>query len=288
MIVAVVPQAAQDAVRESMLSVTHSDLFESMMRNTGWQDFSGTALQEAYVFPIVVISLFMYMFFAMYGIMLFRLAVAFFPKEQLLPFAATVLGMVALLPFTQARFQIYDPPVLAFSAACLLFMFGQRWFAYLFCFALACFSKETAILQIGLFAVAYYSVLPRKEFIRLLVTQLLIYGGILTLLFSVYADAPSWFEHDPWRVIFFSLRDFSKADMMVLIIVSWLTFSRWQELPHLLRQSLLVVAGCTLIYYLFGRYREYRVFFEAFPSLTLIAVYTMFAPRNHFGGSDGA
>ena len=274
---AITPESMQQAVVETVAAAATADLFKQMIESAGWKNFSGTALDIKYIFPISVIALLMYAGIATYGITLYRLAGSFFPGAQAVAAGTTLLGLTALLPFVQARFQIYDPWTLAFSALCLLFMYEKRWRAYLICFTIACLNRETIILQTMLFAAVYFAVMEREQFRKLLAAQIGIYAVVMASLKLIYIASPDWYSQDAWRVLLFTLRDFSRVDMLVIAALCAVVCARWRELPLFLRQSLWILAGCVAIYYLCGRYREYRVFFDAFPSLSLIAGYTLFS-----------
>jgi len=182
------------------------------------------------------------------------------------------LGAVAGLPvFFKYHSYIYDLTHLFLFTACLIVLVRSSWAIYLPLFGLATFSKETSILLVAIFAVAYVRVLPRKSFALLISTQLLIFLAIRGLLSSYFAGNPGGtltfhlLDHNLW------LKPYTIAQFVGLAIIAMAIARDWASKPLFLRQCLLIIVPTLLFLTLFlGFLDEYRDYYEAYPVVLLL------------------
>lgn len=252
---------------------------QDFINGAKWRGFSSRLADPAFAYPVLVIVLMMYGALVAYGFTLHRISELAFPHSKYMPMCTAIFGLFILLPFITGFFKVYDPTTLLFSALCLLFLQQQRWNAYLITFAVACLNKESILLYTGFFAMAFVSRLPHRQFVVLLITQVAIWVLIKMGVNLWYADYPGQImKYRPvfvWSVL---TRNFTAVNLIIPIVVYGLLIARWKEVPHTLRHSVWLLPACGLIYYFLGFPYEYRVFFDCFPGLTVIAGYTLFRP----------
>jgi len=273
----VTPSFIIDFVSESVLSFLNTKLVYDFTDIAKWKDYSAKLATPGFLYPVTVITFLMYLSILAYGIILQRLSAIMFPKHRITQYCTAIFGLVLLLPCIERNFKVYDPTTLLLSALCLYFMLQQKWTAYLIAFIFASLNKETAILQTVMFAAAFFNRLPKQQFIKLLLLQIGIFAALKLGINLYYSDNPGNIVkyREIWVLARVS-RDTSGYHIMVLIMLCWLIFSRWHEIPALLKHSLWIFGGGVLIYYLLGFPYEYRVFFDCFPGMTVIAGYTLF------------
>jgi hypothetical protein len=213
---------------------------------------------------IILISL------TLYSILLYlgSLKIIFLPRSQA-PIAS-LLGLLMLPPFFDSAY-IYDMPQLTLSAACLYFMYQQKWALYFVFFVLLCLNKETSIVLIFAYLYNYFDKHGFKILSKLTATQILTYLTIRILIMVIYVDNPGHVVQvnidDQIKFIFgkFSYEDFILATFFIFI----LTY-RWFSKPIFLRRSLILVVPLLMLFFVGGSPGEYRVFYETLYVITLL------------------
>lgn len=168
---------------------------------------------------------------------------------------------------------VYDFPSLFLFTLGLLFLKQRRWTQFLILFLIACFNKETIILLTMIFAIHFYNdkAIGRKFYYQLIAAQLLIFGFIKILLFILFFD-------NPGGIVEFHLIDrnyllfngYSLATFVVLLIIILSVFSRWNEKPKFLKDSLWIGIPLLILTLLFGFFDELRDYYEVFPVIILL------------------
>jgi len=273
----VTPETVQQYVGQIALSIAELPIIQEFMIRAKWTEYNPILSNPPYLYPTTIILLLMYLSFLLYAFMLHRTFLLCFPDRKYAAMWSTVLGLIVLLPFITHVFKVYDPPTLAFSILCLYFMVGQQWVPYLIVFTLSCINKETTLLQAFFFAMAFFNKMPRRKYLELLLMQLIIFASIKLAINYIYADSPGLmvkYRH-VW-VVAVESRRIVGWNILWVVFTLWLITAHWRELPATLKHSLWVFFGCTLVYYILGAPGEYRVFFDAFPGMTLMAGYSLF------------
>ena len=231
--------------------------------------------QDAY--KMVVYIALMYAALVFYALSLQELAQRFFPNSPSFALVAPVYGLFILLPFIDKDFHGYDFPTLAFFSLMLLLLHARKWQPYILCFALSCFNRETTIFMAGVFFFSCRRELGSQEFLRLLFWQFAIWCTITLALHMIFADHRNWTQPERLYVLGDELRTFS-SNKLLHFIALWLLLSyKWEKMPPLLKNIVWLLPLNIILYLGFGMFREYRVFFELFPFLTMVTGYSLFA-----------
>ena len=233
------------------------------------------------LYPAVLVIAMMCTSLVVYGFTLQKLYLRFFSGNRIIALIIAVLGLVAIVPFIDANAKLYDFPVLALNALCLLYMYERKWVKYLICFGLACINKETTFLQIGLLLLAYHANPQDRSYRNIILLQIAMYIDILAIIHHVYAANEGFnFYFRPEAIAAMMFRDLHSPVHILSIILLYCSISnRWVEIPLVLRQSLWLLPVIICLYYLCGRMLEYRVFYDVFPYLTLMAGHGIFNSR---------
>lgn len=279
-IVAITPQITQEIIGQAAYNLSKSEAMGELIESAKWDGYYTENIRSVYdYYKIVVVFFITFGFLVAYGAALYHLSKIFFPQYKILPYATSLFGLFLVIPFVKSVSKIYDFPVLALYGFCLISLYRRKWAEYLTLFALATLNKESTFLLIAFFSILFRKELKNPPYLHLLIAQCAIFIFIISGLHFIYADnRGANFWHNLVPIIFLSFRDFTSVHMMVLITIFALLTARWNEVPSDLRKSIWLLAGCTFLYYFFGLFREYRIFYECFPGLTVIASYTLFKP----------
>lgn len=279
-IVFITPEAVAVSVGNAVSQMVQGETVTTLIKMAGWKGFVTDNIKGPIdVYAISVLVFLMWVALCVYGLALYWLCAFFFPRHRWMPYLTSLFGIFLVTPFIISVSKLYDFPVLALFALSMLFLYRQQWGAYLLCFALATLNKETSLLLTGLFALVYGRDMPRSQFIDLLKKQIVLFLviiGVTRLMFINNHGSEYW--HNLVPIVFSNFRDVGALHIVILIMGFRLVTAHWRKIPLPLRQSVWLFAACIVLYYFFGKYREYRVFFECFPGMTLIAGYTLFRP----------
>lgn len=278
MVAKVTPFFLKQAALDFINDVPTNAFMSEMIRFSRWP-----ALVEIYLTPydairVMVMVLCMFAALLVYALTLRRLAAQLFPGHRFLPECTTLFGLLLAACLADGQFKVYDFPCMALAALGLYYMLQQHWRAYITVFILACFNKETAIFLLPVWGMFMWHRLPRRKWLDLAGMQLLIWLLIEGLLMTIYIHNPGDYLFHMWALLGREMMIFTPTDMAVLAVFGWMIFSRWQDLPLLLKVGCISIVGCAATYLLFGVLHEYRVFFDSLPVVALIGAYTIFAP----------
>ena len=229
---------------------------------------------DAYKMTVYIVL--MYAAYVAYALLLEKLVLEFFPGHALFALIAPVYGLFITVPYIDSDFHGYDFPSLMFCALMLLYMHRQQWNKYLLCLALASLNRETAIFLIGAFFVCYRGQLPKATFARLLFSQAAIWAIIIVAVRLAYIHNPDWPRPERPYVIADEIRNFGSGKMMQLLALWGLLAYRWEQIPRLLKNIAWLLPLNIALYLAVGMFREYRVFFDIFPFITLVTGYSLF------------
>jgi hypothetical protein len=173
---------------------------------------------------------------------------------------------------------VYDFPALFLFTLGLLFLRQRKWNHFLILFLIACFNKETIILLTMIFAIHFYNdkETTKKFYYQLIAAQLFIFGLIKILLFILFFDNPGGFVE--FHLIdrnYLLFNGYSLTTFVVLLIIVLSIFSRWNEKPKFLKDSLWIGVPLLILTLLFGFFDELRDYYEVLPVIILLISYSI-------------
>jgi hypothetical protein len=212
--------------------------------------------------------------------------------------AAPALAAAGLpMFFVQGGHYVYDPPALLFATLLSLSIARRAWRTAFVLLFLAGLNKETAIVFVVVSAFWHGGALPRRELLRVVLTQALAVGAGrgLAMIVSNPAEtiAPTnTYLRDylgPNVVSLWRSPLFDRPEMLAALVVwSLLLSARWRAKPVFVRRSAVVtVAMLAPLYLVGGWWGEIRVFLEAFPLLALLVLDTVWRIVAGDGAVDG-
>ena len=168
---------------------------------------------------------------------------------------------------------VYDFPALFLFTLGLLFLRQRKWIHFLILFLIACFNKETIILLTMIFIIHFYNdrEITKKFYYQFIAVQLLIFGIVKFLLFILFFDNPGGFvEFHLVDRNYLLFNGYSLATFVVLLIIIFSIFNRWDEKPKFLKNSLWIGLPLLILTLLFGFFDELRDYYEVFPVIILL------------------
>jgi hypothetical protein len=207
------------------------------------------------------------------------------------------LGMVLVMPvFFDYGIYIYDFSHLLLFTAGLLTLYKKQWPAFFIIFALALLNKETAIMLTLIFGLVYYSELPRKQFIKLLTIQIMIFLVIKISLYFIFIDNPGtvaeW--HLKWNIIYlitpsnyfrferlgsgmFTIANFDirwpvGINLPMFAVIIAMVAYRWPEKPLFLRKASLYLIVTFALAMTMGCINELRAYYDALPIIYILGL----------------
>jgi hypothetical protein len=172
--------------------------------------------------------------------------------------------------------KIYDFATVATFTSCLVLLHRQKLMGFLLVFVLACLNRETAFLLIVFFAVHFFGRMERKTYLLSLIAQILIFLSIRLAMLVSFRNNPGV---NAQFNLFKNFQEFAGSPIATLIVilvfvgVIWLMARHWQATPAFLRKVVLTFTPLLcMMWILFGRAFELRVFIELFPVLYVIIV----------------
>lgn len=173
---------------------------------------------------------------------------------------------------------VYDFPALFLFTLGLLLLHRRKWNYFLILFLISCFNKETTILLTLIFAIHFYkdAEVSKTFYYRFITIQLIIFAAIKILLFIL-------FRNNPGGLVEFHLIDrnyllfngYSLVTFVALLIIFLSIFSRWNEKPKFLKDSLWIAIPLLILTLFFGFFDELRDYYEAFPIVILLISYNI-------------
>lgn len=211
-------------------------------------------------------------------------------------FVGTLLALVALsiIPMFRSYF-IYDFANLFIFTTCLYLITIQNWRLYYPCFLVACFTKETAVL-LPFIIFLMPSLFPgkRKIYFAHIGSQFLLWAVIFVGLRLVYQSNPGqtlefqFMAHNVGLltrpgVFLIVNKYFMPGNFNILILISLLffVFKHWIEKPLFLRRAVLILVPMMGLALLFGWLDETRMYYEAYPILFLLGMYSVMKIFNY-------
>lgn len=268
---AMIPASVEEKLTSRMIAWRDSD--EGRETVKAWF-IRPPPLADHLIFETAVVAGVTYLTMLAFIGMLYALARALFPESLAYALITPVIALQFIPALTVENGYIYDFAELFFSCACFYLMFRQRWGLYLACVFIGTFNKETTAFGIFFFAVWFYHRLPRAQFVRLLVAQVLLFAAVKGGVMWYYADKPGIIAGSYFQQHLDFLR--TQAPMLLINLASilFLVLFRWREKPVFLRAGLWMLLPNTVAY-AFTYPGEWRGFYWSLPVLLMLATHTL-------------
>jgi len=189
-------------------------------------------------------------------------------------------AILALTPFIlSAGRHLYDFSTLGLFTLGFALMARARWTGYLLIFLLACLNKETALLLGLVFALHFYRKITAVAYRNLLLLQAALYAATRLTLAWVFRNNPGELVeyHLPQQFEAVAAHPGLTAAWLCLgVWVAGLVLYRWKDKPVFLRNALLAaLPPLAVLFLFFGAPFEFRVFYEVYPVIFLLAAHTV-------------
>lgn len=251
-------------------NLSNTPLFSMAINQLGWE----RNFLLDYTIAIIILYFFLYGLIGAIKYLFNELVSSPFHISEI----ASLL-MVAFLPVMFKYYTyIYDFPNLFLFTLAMGLMASQQWNLFLLVFTLATFNKETSILLTMIFYVHYSkNSLDRKIFIKHLIIQLFLFAAIKFILTYLYINNPgSFVEFHLYDYNLILLRKIRIIPSLIIWIpVVFLIFYKWNEKPTLLRDALWILVPLICLTALFGFIDELRDYYEAYPIVSILVVYSL-------------
>jgi hypothetical protein len=230
--------------------------------------------------------LLIYISFVGIALVLRLLLKTFYEAPDLLLTLAPVVAII-LLPIMVSYFT-YDYPSLLLFTLGLLLMARRHWVLFYAVFALACLSKETAVLLPFIFLIDTRRRGWRWPFILHLAAQMAVWVTAFVTLRLVYGDQPGAFMETHLLdynlphllnlsnyVRFNSIFLPSGLNVFMLAILGFLVVHNWRQKPAFLRSALSMLVPLVGLTLFFGLIDELRDYYEAVPVVFALGFYSV-------------
>ena len=192
------------------------------------------------------------------------------PREQLI---LPLLAQILILPFTIFFGYIYDIPQILLITLCLALLLQRRWIAYFLALALASLNKETSVLVILVFMIFYWSRLPHRTFINLLLAQTAIYAAIRAILLYIYRDNPGAPMLITLRTHYEQYISYPPSILITLVFfapIIFLMLRNWKRKHAFLQAGSVMFLILLGLFFVAGMPAEFRVFLDALPIIAVL------------------
>lgn len=277
-VVAVTPQGLQDSATQAMAEWlnTPKSMFATMVsyRHSASKP---PELRDEWLYPFTVVVILDYLFLMGYVFYVWKLAQLLFPTLFSVQVMAPVFALLAIPPFCSKFAYIYDFPVLFFSAWMTYILLRGRLWLYTLFVGVATLNKETSIYLLAVFVLYGWKMLPPKVWRYHAALQLGLICVVKLAVSVYYADSPGEFlwTRGLYDHIMTNLDGFAVYTWLGLMAATLLIGARWHEKPYILRCWAVLVPFAAMSWLIFGMRNEYRVMYEVFPPLVLMACHTL-------------
>jgi len=226
-----------------------------------------------YPVPFNVLPIFIFMVSAVAFVFAFEYLASAFYIGDLELLSISALALFILLFGWPARW-LYDFPTAFFFALGLALLVRGRLLIYLFIFTLSTINRETTFLLIPVFMLYTFKRIKLPLWLAYGFAQTVILSGIQFVIRYQLRDLPG---SPLWFAFYQNLIDYqahaSLAILNIFIFAAFLILVTygWKSKPEFLRLAFLCMFPFLfIVFILFGRAFEYRVFIEAFPAAILL------------------
>ena len=245
-------------------------------------------LSDDEIFETAVTAFISYLTLLAFIWMLYTLARALFPESSVYALYAPLIALQFLLALTVKNSYIYDFAELFFSCALFYLLFKQRWALYLITFIFATLNKETTIFALFFYMTWFYSRLPRRKFLQLLLAQGVVYAAIKGGLTLYFASYPGTLIGPPLTLAGNLEALFHRGDYIYFVLAILFMVYRWREKPALLRGALPMLLAHATVFFVLCLPGEYRDFYWSLPIMILLVTHSLVADDPLFKCSKGS
>lgn len=272
-------QLTPDGVKEKIVSAWASaERFQSMNLWHGYVE--GYEVEYLYTMLLIYIS------FIGIAFVLRLLLKTFYDASDLTLTLAPVAAIISL-PILVSYFTYDYPSLLLFTLGFLL-MARRRWVPFYVVFALACLSKETAVLLPFIFLVDARRRGWKWPFVLHLAAQMAVWTTTFVILRMIYGDQPGAFMETHLLdynlphllnlsnyVRFNSIFLPSGLNVFMLAILGFLVVHNWRQKPAFLRSALSMLVPLVGLTLFFGIIDELRDYYESVPVIFALGLHSV-------------
>ncbi len=190
---------------------------------------------------------------------------------------ASLLVLLCLPTFFRYYNYIYDLATVCLFTLGLALLVNRKWVFYMAAFIIGCLNKETSILLPFIFGLYYWKRLDRRKFLILLAMQAAIFMAIREGIVYAFRTNPG--VSPEWHLLDHNLplilQPYPVSLIASMLFLAVLVFYGWTEKPEFLKVSLLTFPVLLGMAFLFGYLDELRAYYEAYPVLALLIVYSV-------------
>lgn len=242
------------------------------------QEFSALNWEKEYLAEYAIATMLMYLSLIGFIFSIRYLFEGVFQAPNKLIVLAQFLALLCLPTLFTYTNYLYDFPTLFLFTLGLGLMVRARWGLYLALFFIACLNKETTILLTMIFAIHFFPrvALNRGTYIRLIVSQLLIFAVIKSALHIIFRANPgSAVEFHLDHNITIITEYYHLSTFMVWLALALLLLYQWPAKPLFLRHGILIMIPLLALTFFLGYLDELRDYYEAYPIMILLATQTI-------------
>lgn len=272
-----IPESVVIPATSALANFRDSGFGRRMLGLNPGQALPGTISNESIFYTYVKLCV-VFLTLLAFVAMLAQLALAMFPQSLAYAYTAPLVALLAIPVFIERFGYTYDFAELFFSCALLYLLYRQRWRTYLACLALATMNKESAGFMLFFYALWFYARLPRREYIRWGVLQLLVFGLVLGGIHYYHRDTPGMYGTAyiftlPSNLIY--LMYYNYYTYVCLVMTVCFLIYRWPEKPDFLKGGLWLLVPSMSAYLFACNPGEYRDLYWCMPVLMLLATHTV-------------
>lgn len=274
---AAIPDALKPAITSGLISARDSALGTHllMLRYNEFPKVVPPAIADNYIFITFTKLVIVYLTMIAFIWMFYKLTQALLPESPFYALLAPVIFLLLIPVFAWRVAFTYDFAELFFSCALFYLLYYQRWRHYLLCLAVATLNKETTVFAIFFYFMWFCSRLPRKEFIRLGVLQVVIYALVKGAIVLYFADRPGvLIEHNLEHNFLYSF-NYNYYTFTSLLFAALLVTYHWHEKPEFLRGGLWMTLANYVAMVITCRPAEYRDLYWGMPVLIILATHSL-------------
>ncbi len=277
---AFIPSGLEEAAAKYLIRFREGELMQSILhlRYADTHDPKNiylSLISDQHIFFTTVKMTVVYLTICLFIWMMYKLAAAIFPETRAYALVAPVIGLLTVFPFAPEYAYSYDFAELFFSCAILYALYKERMGLYFLLLAIGTLNKETTLFGICFFVVWFFTRMPQRLYVKMVLAQLLVFGAV-RLVVSIWLGPTQdiTYQFQPLRAIF-ALYNYDFTNLIVLLVIVMLVSYRWQEKPLFLRYALWMIVPNMVAYILLCSPYEYRDLYWCMPPMFILASHTL-------------
>lgn len=232
-------------------------------------------LSDETILATSVKILLIYIAECLFVLVLFKMAELLFPDSPGIALLSPMLALCIVLACAAKHSYTYDIPELLFATALLYVLRLERFWLYLILFGLATLNKESTIFCIVFFAIWFFTRMPQRQYVLLLIAQVAIFVVIKVAVSAYFGHKAELLYWQNWRMMLLTLYNYDFPNVVAILLVLFLGTYRWFDKPEFLRYSLWLVPPNIAAYLYIGWPDEYRAFYWCVPTASLLITHSL-------------